>query len=420
MLDFLWPWAFALVVLPLLMRLLPPASESLGAAIRAPFSARWQRLQGEGQVSASVSTFRVLGLFLAWICIVTAIARPQWVGEPIELPNTGRDLMLSLDLSGSMQIRDMQVGNRTISRVEAVKAIASDFTERRVGDRVGLILFGSKAYVQAPLTFDTTTVTQFIREAQLGFAGEDTAIGDALGLAIKRLRDRPAASRVLILLTDGQDTACSVEPMEAAALAAQQNVKVYTIGISRNLGTTSARGGEVDEALLRAIAEATGGEYFRARDPRELQAIYGIIDQPYIGERFSGGWGKAQSTGPLGEVSIRAKSTKLLKDAVIFTTFPEVGTPSDASAFRRVAEKCRLTRYGMDCYAYALLAAGQIDLVIEAGLYAYDIQGPIAVIEGAGGIVTDWSGQPAHNGGRAIAAANADIHKQAMELLQEL
>lgn len=279
MLDFLWPWAFVLIALPLFVRLMPPASESLGAAIRAPFSARWQRLQGEGQISASVSTFRVLGLFLAWICIVTAIARPQWVGEPIELPNTGRDLMLSLDLSGSMQIRDMQVGNRTISRVEAVKAIASDFTERRVGDRVGLILFGSKAYVQAPLTFDTTTVTQFIREAQLGFAGEDTAIGDALGLAIKRLRDRPAASRVLILLTDGQDTASSVEPMEAAALAAQQNVKVYTIGISRNLGTTSARGGEVDEALLRAIAEATGGEYFRARDPRELQAIYTIIDQ---------------------------------------------------------------------------------------------------------------------------------------------
>ena len=279
MLNFLWPWAFALLLLPLLVRLLPPASESLGAAIRAPFSARWQRLQGEGRVSASVSTLRVVGLFLAWVCIVTAIARPQWVGEPIELPNTGRDLMLSLDLSGSMQIRDMQVGNRTISRVEAVKAIASDFTERRVGDRVGLILFGSKAYVQAPLTFDTTTVTQFIREAQLGFAGEDTAIGDALGLAIKRLRDRPAASRVLILLTDGQDTASSVEPIEAAALAAQQNVKVYTIGISRNLGTTSARGGEVDEALLRAIAEATGGEYFRARDPRELQAIYGIIDQ---------------------------------------------------------------------------------------------------------------------------------------------
>lgn len=279
MLEFLWPWAFILLIVPFLVRLVPPASESIGAAIRAPFTARWQRLKGDSRVSANVSTLRVVGLFLAWALIVAAIARPQWVGEPIELPNTGRDLMLSLDLSGSMQIRDMQVGNRTISRVEAVKAIASDFTERRVGDRVGLILFGSKAYVQAPLTFDITTVTQFIREAQLGFAGEDTAIGDSLGLAIKRLRDRPALSRVLILLTDGQDTASSVDPMEAAALAAQQNVKVYTIGISRNLGTNSARGGEVDEALLRAIAEATGGEYFRARDPRELQAIYGIIDQ---------------------------------------------------------------------------------------------------------------------------------------------
>lgn len=279
MLNFLWPWAFTLIPLPLLMRLLPPASESLGASIRAPFTARWQRLEGQGKLSANVNSARVFALFIAWTLVVAAIARPQWVGEPIELPNTGRDLMLSLDLSGSMQIRDMQVGNRTISRVEAVKAIASDFTERRVGDRVGLILFGSKAYVQAPLTFDTTTVTQFIREAQLGFAGEDTAIGDSLGLAIKRLRDRPAASRVLILLTDGQDTASSVDPMEAAALAAQQSVKVYTIGISRNLGTNNARGGEVDEALLRAIAEATGGEYFRARDPRELQAIYSIIDQ---------------------------------------------------------------------------------------------------------------------------------------------
>ena len=165
MLDFLWPWAFVLVVLPLLMRLLPPASESLGAAIRAPFSARWQRLQGEGQVSASVSTFRVLGLFLAWVCVVTAIARPQWVGEPIELPNTGRDLMLSLDLSGSMHIRDMQVGNRTISRVEAVKAIASDSSGRRGCERVGLICLGSKGYGQAPLNSDSRTVMQFIRAA---------------------------------------------------------------------------------------------------------------------------------------------------------------------------------------------------------------------------------------------------------------
>ena len=278
MFNFLWPWAFLLLPLPLIMRLLTPVRQPLGSAIRAPFGQRWRALEGEGEL-APTKRLSALGLIaLAWILLVTAIARPQWVGDPIDLPNTGRDLMLSLDLSGSMQIRDMQVGNRTISRVDAVKAIASDFTERRIGDRVGLILFGSRAYVQAPLTFDTTTVTQFIREAQLGFAGEDTAIGDSLGLAIKRLRDRPASSRVLILLTDGQDTASSVDPMEAAALAAEQNVKVYTIGISRNIGSASGRNGEVDEALLRAIAEATGGEYFPARDPRELQQIYAIID----------------------------------------------------------------------------------------------------------------------------------------------
>ena len=278
MFNFLWPLAFLLLLLPLIMRLLTPVRQPLGSAIRAPFGQRWRALEGEGELAPTKRLSALVLIALAWILLVTAIARPQWVGDPIDLPNTGRDLMLSLDLSGSMQIRDMQVGNRTISRVDAVKAIASDFTERRIGDRVGLILFGSRAYVQAPLTFDTTTVTQFIREAQLGFAGEDTAIGDSLGLAIKRLRDRPASSRVLILLTDGQDTASSVDPMEAAALAAEQNVKVYTIGISRNIGSASGRNGEVDEALLRAIAEATGGEYFPARDPRELQQIYAIID----------------------------------------------------------------------------------------------------------------------------------------------
>jgi Ca-activated chloride channel family protein len=207
------------------------------------------------------------------------IARPQWIGEPIELPNTGRDLMLGLDLSGSMQIEDMQIGSRLVPRITAVKAIAADFTQRRQGDRVGLILFGTRAYLQAPLTFDLDTVTRFIEEAQLGFAGEDTAIGDALGLAIKRLRERPAASRIFILLTDGQDTASTVDPMEAAALASQLDVKIYTIGISRNLGRSSRARVEVDEAMLNAVAEATGGRYFRATSPAELEAVYALLDE---------------------------------------------------------------------------------------------------------------------------------------------
>jgi len=211
--------------------------------------------------------------------LIAAIARPQWIGEPIELPNTGRDLMLGLDLSGSMQIEDMQIGSRLVSRITAVKAIAADFTQRRKGDRVGLILFGTRAYLQAPLTFDLDTVTQFIEEAQLGFAGEDTAIGDALGLAIKRLRERPASSRIFILLTDGQDTASTVDPMEAAALAAQLDVKIYTIGISRNLGRSGNGRAEVDEAMLNAVAESTGGRYFRATSPAELEAVYALLDE---------------------------------------------------------------------------------------------------------------------------------------------
>jgi len=145
--------------------------------------------------------------------------------------------------------------------------------------------------------------------------------------------------------------------------------------------------------------------------------ILGIIDQPYIGERFSGGLGVADWAGPRGAGQLRSRAPRDLTDAILFTTFPEVGTPADRAAFERVAAQAQLTRFGMDCYAYALLAAGQIDLVIEAGLNSYDIMAPIAVIKAAGGIVTDWEGGPVHHGGRALAAANADIHAQALAVL---
>ncbi len=159
----------------------------------------------------------------------------------------------------------------------------------------------------------------------------------------------------------------------------------------------------------------TWGVLIGLRD--ETGPIYGIIDQPYIGERFEGGFGRARMTGPRGAMPLKARKTVSLSDAVIFTTFPEVGTLGDAERFRALAGTCKLTRYGMDCYAYALLAAGQIDLVMEAGLNPYDIQAPIAVIEAAGGIVTDWSGRPAHDGGSAIAAANADLHRAALAVI---
>ena len=146
--------------------------------------------------------------------------------------------------------------------------------------------------------------------------------------------------------------------------------------------------------------------------------VLGVIDQPYIGERFVGGLGEAQMKGPQGKRDLQVSTVRALEDAVIFTTFPEVGSTVERDAFARVASQCKLTRYGMDCYAYALLAAGQVDLVIEAGLQAYDIQAPIAVVEAAGGIVTDWDGGPVDQGGQAIAAATPELHAAAMAYLK--
>ncbi len=169
-------------------------------------------------------------------------------------------------------------------------------------------------------------------------------------------------------------------------------------------GTRSYLSGTPTWGVLISVGDATG-------------PIYGIIDQPYIGERFSGGLGRAEVTGPMGRKPLKTRAARPLSEAILFTTFPEVGTPEDGAAFNRVKAQARLTRYGCDCYAYALIAAGQIDLVIEAGLLAYDVQGPIAVIEAAGGIVTDWQGNPCPNGGRVLAAANREIHAEALALL---
>ncbi|MDF0599878.1 inositol monophosphatase family protein [Psychromarinibacter sp. C21-152] len=170
-------------------------------------------------------------------------------------------------------------------------------------------------------------------------------------------------------------------------------------------GTRAFMSGTPTWGVLIAVSDARG-------------PVLGLIDQPYIGERFLGGLGEARLDGPAGRRVLKTRAPRPLPEAILFTTFPEVGTPEDGAAFRRVADRARLTRYGMDCYAYALLAAGQIDLVIEAGLHAYDIQGPMAVIEAAGGLVTDWRGAPCPMGGRVLAAANPEIHAEALALLQ--
>lgn len=159
----------------------------------------------------------------------------------------------------------------------------------------------------------------------------------------------------------------------------------------------------------------TWGVLVSVRD--ETGPIYGIIDQPYICERFEGGFGRAEVNGPMGRAPLRVRPPRRLAEAILFSTFPEVGTPDEGAAFRRVAAGAKLVRYGTDCYAYALVAAGTIDLVIEAGLQAYDVQAPIAVITAAGGIVTDWEGNPAHDGGRILAASCPELHAEALALL---
>ncbi len=207
-------------------------------------------------------------------------------GRATELPETGRNLILAADLSGSMESPDLDIGGEQVTRLDVVKKVAGAFIERRQGDRVGLILFGSQAYLQAPLTFDRTTVRHLLDQAMIGIAGRETAIGDAIGLAIKRLRQAPEGMAVLILLTDGANTAGRVPPRQAADLAAQAGLKIYTIGIGaermRVRGLFGSRtvnpSADLDEEMLTYIADTTGGHYFRARDLEALQAVYRQID----------------------------------------------------------------------------------------------------------------------------------------------
>lgn len=292
MIEWLWPWFLVLAPLPWLVQRLAPPARSQEPALRAPFFTEWQQLS-ESQAGRSSASGKLpaLSLWLLWLLLLLAAARPVWIGEPIELPNSGRDLMLAVDISGSMRIEDMQLGQVMARRIDAVRQVGAQFIERRSGDRLGLILFGSNAYVQSPLSFDIATVKRFLLEAQIGFAGQETAIGDAIGLAVKRLKERPAESRVLILLTDGQDTASSVQPADAAKLASDLGIRIYTIGIGADEMTLPGIFGssfgsrqvnpsaELDEAGLQEIAKITGGQYFRARNPRELANIYQLLDQ---------------------------------------------------------------------------------------------------------------------------------------------
>lgn len=285
MISFAYPWLLVLIVLPLLIPRKPRK-----APVEAPVIPVGHWLADMPGVSATGQTssrWRRIVLAIAWLCLVLALARPQHIGEETQMPVTGRDLMLLVDISPSMEERDMIRQGRSLNRLQAVKRVLDDFIDRRKGDRLGLILFGTAPYVQAPLTFDRETVRTLLDEAGLGMAGRATAIGDAVGLAVKRLRERPREQRVAILLTDGANTAGEVTPDKAAEIARAAGVRLYTIGIGAESIVQQGLFGDrrvnpsrdLDEGLLTRMAQQTGGQYFRARNLEELEGIYDTIDQ---------------------------------------------------------------------------------------------------------------------------------------------
>lgn len=296
MLTLASPWVLLLLPLPwLVYRFIQPSARhrhNHDNAIVVPFYAQLIQANTVGAHKPSHrKVLHALGLIAIWLLLLVAAAKPQWVGEPQALPTSGRDLLLAVDISGSMQQEDMRINNRAVSRLVAVKQVVSDFIDRRQGDRIGLVLFGTQAYLQTPLTFDTASVNQFLQEAQLGFAGKDTAIGDAIGLAVKRLKEseqaqQQANSKVIILLTDGENTAGEVEPLQAAKLAEKIDAKIYTIGIGADemivrgfFGNRRVNpSASLDEDTLTRIADTTGGQYFRARNTDELNTIYQLLD----------------------------------------------------------------------------------------------------------------------------------------------
>lgn len=283
-----WPWLLLLLPLPALVRWLSSATEQREqAALFFPPLDALLTARGDSRHSLKKTDPAPLWLWLVWCLLVLACTRPQWHGEPVGIPTSGRDLLLVVDISGSMETPDMKIDGEPVQRVDVMKKVVGEFVRKRSGDRVGLVLFGTQAYLQTPLTFDRDTLIQQLNEAQLGFAGERTAIGDGLALSAKRLQDRDQKSRVMILLTDGANTAGTLSPLQGADLAKSMGIKIYTIGLGADVMERQTFFGrqrinpsaELDEKTLNTIAEQTGGSYFRARSTEELAGIYQMLDQ---------------------------------------------------------------------------------------------------------------------------------------------
>ena len=287
MIHFEWPWLGLLLPLPMIIRyLFRPVEIANDAALRVPFIDEFIPAKN-GKTHFNVKHGLIWLAVTSWLLLVMSAMNPKWLGDLIEIPVSGRDVMLAVDLSGSMRERDFFIEGKQVDRLTATKWVAGQFIDRRVGDRLGLILFGERAYLQTPLTFDRETVKTLLHESAIGLAGQVTAIGDAIGLAVKRLREQDDNSKVLILLTDGANTSGQVKPLAAAGLAANEGLKIYTIGIGADemiihsmLGNRRINpSAELDEQTLQAIADKTSGRYFRARDIEELESIYNLLDE---------------------------------------------------------------------------------------------------------------------------------------------
>ena len=283
---FAWPWMLLALPLPWLVRRVLPAADSTSPALRVPYGNRLDAVASGGGTARAAG----IGLlpWLAWALLCAAAARPQQLGDVVQPPQAGRDLMLAVDLSGSMSEEDMTLGNQTVDRLTAAKAVLADFLDRRAGDRVGLLVFGDRAYAVAPMTMDLASVRQQLGDSVVGLAGQATAIGDAIGLAVKRLKSQPASQRVLILLTDGVSNAGMLDPLKAAQVARDEGVRIHTIGFGGEGESLSVfgipvrmpgGGDDTDMATLQRIATTTGGKAFRARDTGELAGIYAEIDR---------------------------------------------------------------------------------------------------------------------------------------------
>jgi len=280
MLQIAAPWLFLLLPLPWLARRLLPEYREPRPAVRVPFMVRLQRVTGDaGRGGAPVlSRLRLQWLLvsLCWIALVAALARPQWLEEPVvqELPM--RDLVVALDLSGSMETTDFtDAEGATSDRLSAAKEVLDAFLARRDGDRVGLVFFGTAAFVQAPFTDDLAVVRELLGEAQVRMLGPRTALGDAIGTAIDQFERSEVDERVLVVLTDGNDTGSLLPPARAAGIAADAGVTIHAVA----MGDPEAAGEQaLDEDTLREIARVTGGGYYRANDRAELEAVYAALD----------------------------------------------------------------------------------------------------------------------------------------------